>query len=48
MYDLLTRSARTGAQPWARLHAEGHAGHWGPAADYIDRHRDTWTRALLG
>ncbi len=47
MYDLLTRSARTGAQPWARLHAEGHAGHWGPAADYIDRHRQAWTRALL-
>ena len=36
-----------GAQPWARLHAEGHAGHWGPAADYIDRHRQAWTRALL-
>ena len=47
MYDLLTRSAPDRAQPWARLHGEGHAGHWGPAADYIDRHRQAWTRALL-
>jgi Ser/Thr protein kinase RdoA (MazF antagonist) len=47
MYDLLTCSARTGAQPWARLHAEGHADAWGPAADYIDRHREDWVRALL-
>jgi Ser/Thr protein kinase RdoA (MazF antagonist) len=48
MYDLLTRSARTGAQPWARLYAEGHADAWGPAADYIDQYRDMWVRALLG
>jgi hypothetical protein len=48
MFDLLTRSARTGAQPWARLYAEGHADHWGAAADYIERNRDAWARALLG
>ena len=47
MYDLLRRSSRTGAQPWARLFAEGHGDHWGPAADYIDRNHDVWTEALL-
>jgi len=30
MYDLLHRSSATGAQPWARLYAEGHAGPWQP------------------
>ncbi|HET9647664.1 MAG TPA: phosphotransferase [Microlunatus sp.] len=47
MYELLVRGAATGLQPWARLHAEGHAEHWGPAADYIAAHVDTWTRILL-
>jgi Ser/Thr protein kinase RdoA (MazF antagonist) len=47
MYDLLRTSARTGAQPWARLYAEGHAGHWGPAADYVERNEATWAAALL-
>lgn len=47
MYDLLVTGARTGRQPWARLHAEGHAQHWGPAADYVSRHADAFTRALL-
>ena len=46
MHDLLLRSSLTGAQPWARLHAAGHGDHWGPAADYVDRHRDVWTAAL--
>jgi Ser/Thr protein kinase RdoA (MazF antagonist) len=47
MYDLLQRGAQTGEQPWARLHAEGHADHWGPAADYIETHHDAWLAALL-
>jgi Ser/Thr protein kinase RdoA (MazF antagonist) len=47
MFDLLRTSAETGAQPWARLYAEGHADHWGPAADYIDRNAAVWTDALL-
>jgi Ser/Thr protein kinase RdoA (MazF antagonist) len=47
MFDLLRSSAATGAQPWARLHAEGHADYWGPAADYIDQHHDLWLTALL-
>jgi Ser/Thr protein kinase RdoA (MazF antagonist) len=47
MFDLLRKSSSTGEQPWARLHADGHGDYWGPAADYADRHIDTWTRALL-
>jgi Ser/Thr protein kinase RdoA (MazF antagonist) len=43
MYDLLRTST---AQPWARLYAEGHADHWGPAADYIERHLDVLRAAL--
>jgi Ser/Thr protein kinase RdoA (MazF antagonist) len=40
MYDLLVRGAVMGLQPWARLHAEGHAEHWGPAATYIEANAD--------
>lgn len=47
MYDLLFDGARTGRQPWARLYAEGHGDHWGPAADYIRRHEERWRAALL-
>jgi len=47
MYDLLRRGHETGEQPWASLHSEGHANHWGPAAKYIELHHDTWLRALL-
>ncbi|HVX43752.1 MAG TPA: phosphotransferase [Mycobacteriales bacterium] len=47
MYELLVDGARTGTQPWARLHAEGHADYWGPAAAYIRQHRDGWLRSLL-
>ena len=46
MYDLLVDGARTGTQPWARLYADGHGRHWGPAADYVDAHRDAWLTAL--
>lgn len=47
MNDLLVTGAATGVQPWARLHAQGHSGHWRAAADYIDQHLDTWTAALF-
>lgn len=47
MFDLLSEGARTGKQPWARLYAEGHADHWGPAAEYIERHHAVWLAALL-
>jgi len=47
MFDLLATSSLTGRQPWARLYAEGHGDHWGPAADYIEEHVDIWTTTLL-
>ena len=47
MYDLLHESSLTGGQPWARLYAEGHGEHWGPAADYIETHLGRWNSALL-
>ena len=43
MYDLLRTST---VEPWTRLYAEGHGDHWGPAADYIERHLDAWRTAL--
>ncbi len=46
MADLLERGARTGAQPWARLHAEGHGTYWTASADYIGRHQASWRQAL--
>ena len=47
MFDLLVDGARTGRQPWARLHAEGHAQHWGLAADYVGRYADVFAGVLL-
>lgn len=47
MYDLLKRGSETGEQPWARLYAEGHGNHWGPAAQYIEINHDAWIKALL-
>ena len=47
MFDLLRTGSLTGRQPWARLWAEGHGEHWGPAATYIEQHLDAWQRALL-
>jgi hypothetical protein len=46
MADLLDNGARTGTQPWARLHAEGHGEHWTAAADYIERNLPAWRQAL--
>lgn len=43
MYDLLCTATE---EPWTRLFAEGHADHWGPAAEYIERHLDVWRAAL--
>jgi Ser/Thr protein kinase RdoA (MazF antagonist) len=47
MFTLLRDSSLTGQQPWARLYAQGHGEHWGPAANYIEEHVDVWTAALL-
>jgi Ser/Thr protein kinase RdoA (MazF antagonist) len=46
MFDLLHDASVTGAQPWARLWAEGHGDHWGGAAEYVAAHTDRWQRAL--
>ena len=42
----LGAGAGTGRQPWARLHAEGHAQHCGSSADYVAAHSDVFTEAL--
>jgi len=47
MYDVLVKGNHTGQQPWARLYTEGHANYWGPAAQYIETHHNTWIAALL-
>ncbi|WP_017580040.1 phosphotransferase enzyme family protein [Nocardiopsis valliformis] len=47
MFEVLEEGARTGQQPWARLHAEGHADHWGAAAAYITRHQEHWGEMLV-
>jgi Ser/Thr protein kinase RdoA (MazF antagonist) len=47
MHDLLVRGAHSGQQPWARLHAEGHADHWGQAANYIERNLAVWRLGLI-
>ena len=47
MYELLELGSQTGQQPWARLHADGHADYWGQAAAYVERHQKTWKHALL-
>ena len=46
MVDLLCDGARTGTQPWARLHDEGHAVYWQAATDYIRLNGDRWREAL--
>lgn len=46
MFDLLEDGARTGRQLWVRLHAEGHADHWGPAADYAERNLPVFGDAI--
>jgi len=47
MYNLLLEGHHTNRQPWARLYAEGHASHWGPATDYIERNLEVWKKSLL-
>lgn len=46
MYTLLRDASRTGRQPWARLHDEGHGEYWRRAAEYAERHADAWRAAL--
>jgi Ser/Thr protein kinase RdoA (MazF antagonist) len=45
MVELLEAGARTGRQPWARIHAEDGA-YWRATAELLDAHVDRWTAAL--
>ncbi len=47
MHDLLAAGHRTGAEPWARLWAEGHGDVWLADARYTERHLDGLRAALL-
>ena len=46
MHKLLEDGSQSGAQPWARLHAEGHGKYWGQAVDYVTQHLKEWKLAL--
>ena len=46
MYELLRSARQTGAQPWARMYAEGHGEHWAAAARYVAQHEPNWAAAL--
>jgi Ser/Thr protein kinase RdoA (MazF antagonist) len=46
MYELLDRGRRSGQQPWARLHAEGHWRPWLRASEFIEAHQRQWMRAM--
>lgn len=48
MYRLLRDGARTGRQPWSRLHADGHGELWRAAADWNELHQQVWASALAG
>jgi len=47
MHDFLRDQAAQGAQPWARLWAEGHGDAWRNDAEYIEQREDQWMQALL-
>jgi Ser/Thr protein kinase RdoA (MazF antagonist) len=47
MYDLLAAGHAQGAQPWARLWAEGHGEIWLRDTTYIEQHEADWLTALL-
>ncbi|MFI2717943.1 hypothetical protein ACH5AI_16560 [Streptomyces collinus] len=47
MHDLLRDQAAQGAQPWARMWAEGHGDAWRNDAEYIEQREDQWRQALL-
>ena len=48
MHDFLREQAARGAQPWARLWAEGHGDAWRADAAYISANEARWRQALLG
>ena len=47
MHALLEQGGRGGAQPWARLWAEGHGEVWREDAEHVERHRSVLRAALL-
>lgn len=47
MYGLLKDSHEAGVEPWSTMFVEGHGDHWRTAAEYVKRHEETWSRALL-
>ncbi|MFI7500703.1 hypothetical protein ACIBVL_19815 [Streptomyces sp. NPDC049687] len=47
MHEFLRDQAAQGAQPWARLWAEGHGDAWRNDAEYVEQREDQWMRALL-
>ena len=47
MYQLLEDGARTGSQPWARIHALDDGKHWREAAKYVKQHRRVWELAVI-
>ena len=47
MYELLHSSHRSGREPWASMFASGHGRHWHTATEYVERHQQVWSRALL-
>lgn len=47
MHDFLAAQAEAGNEPWTRLWNEGHGEAWQDQADHIERHHETWERALL-
>jgi Ser/Thr protein kinase RdoA (MazF antagonist) len=47
MFDLLADGHASGAQPWARLWAQGHGEVWRRDTEYIARREQDWLTALL-
>lgn len=47
MYDFLAEQSSRGVEPWTRLWREGHGTAWRSDAEYIARHEQVWTEALL-
>lgn len=47
MYALLKSSKEANIEPWGSMFEEGHGHHWSTVTEYVRRHRDVWSRALL-
>ncbi|WP_326944271.1 aminoglycoside phosphotransferase family protein [Amycolatopsis sp. NBC_01307] len=47
MHDFLAAQALVGNEPWTKLWNEGHGEAWQDQADHLERHHESWERALL-